>query len=74
VNLKNRLIRWHNGTEVIHEHENDPGSMFVFLPSTKTEYHWSAKVVRAVVNFLREEWKWVIGIALAIAGLLLKFL
>lgn len=73
MNLIKIVKNWYSGTLKIHEFENNPDSMLVFLPSQRTEYHWSAKIARTVVGFLLKEWKWLAGLALAIAGLILKF-
>lgn len=34
--------------------------------------HWSARQVRACFGFCKREWKWVIGFALAVVGLIVK--
>ena len=64
------LKRWYEGKYI--PHENDPGSPVVFIGGSY-ERHWSAKAARALVEFWQREWKWTIGTAITIVGLLIAY-
>jgi len=66
-----RVRAWWEGRFV--PYENDPNDSIVFIGGY-SERHWTARVVRAVASFVRKEWKWSIGTALACFGLLLAYL
>lgn len=34
--------------------------------------HWTSKIANTLVKFWLKEWKWIIGISVAIIGLILK--
>lgn len=36
--------------------------------------HWSARAVRASLGFFKREWKWVVGITIAVIGLAIKLI
>lgn len=63
------IKRWYDGRTVIQEFENDPQSSAVIFPMVYTEYHWSAKIARAVVGFYSRNWQWLWGAGIAIASL-----
>lgn len=63
------IKRWYNGLTVIHEFEKDSQSSVVIFPMVYTEYHWSAKIARAVVGFYSQNWQWLWVIGIAIASL-----
>lgn len=72
-----KISEWYNGKEVITEYDNEDQSVII-LPSIHTEYHWSAKCVRAVIQFFCKHWQWIIGTIVAavigVLGLYLSFL
>jgi len=68
--MLSRIKRWYSGESKSHEFENDPDSSLVIIPMPYTEYHWSAKIARAIVGFYLRHWQWVITTVIAIIGLL----
>jgi hypothetical protein len=56
VGARERIKDWWKGTYV--PHENEPGSSLVFVGG-ETRYHWTARVCRAVLDFMKVEWKFV---------------
>jgi hypothetical protein len=69
--VANAIARWYKGEDV--PPDNDPHSPLVFMLGHR-QYHWTARAARRVVRFCCEEWKWLIGTVLAIAGLLVAAL
>lgn len=63
-----RIKSWYNGQEKLVEFENDPHSSIIIMPPVRTEYHWSAKAVRAVVTFYVKHWQWVWSTATAVVS------
>lgn len=63
--------RWWEGTFVLYD--NPPNSAAFFVGGNYRR-HWTARVARAVVGFLRAEWKWVVGVIIAMTGLALGYL
>ena len=61
-----RLASWYEGRWVAYE--NPPGSVVVILGGNY-ERHWTSKVAHVLVDFYLAHWQWIIGTALAIAGL-----
>lgn len=55
--------------EKIHDFENDLGNSVVIMPIIYTEYHWSAKIARAIVGFYLHHWQWVWSTAIGVIGL-----
>jgi len=51
------------------EFDNDPDSSVVILPGFYTEYHWTARIARALVGFYKRNWQflWTTVIALVAA-------
>lgn len=49
---------------------NEPNSLIVFMPYQ--ERHWTARAVRDILQFCATEWKWLIGIAIAIAAVIVR--
>lgn len=69
--IREKLQVWWNGRFI--PYENNPSSG-VFFIGGDYEWHWTARAARAVAFFLQREWKWMIGTALAVAGLLVAYL
>ena len=69
-----KVWRWYEGTGKTEEFENDRNSMCILGPRFYTEYHWTARVVRAVVSFYLAHWQWVWSTVLTLAGLWLAVL
>jgi hypothetical protein len=53
--------------------ENDDNSRFLLIGGVYNR-HWTSRIARSIVAFLKVEWKWLFGAAMAIAGLWLTFL
>jgi hypothetical protein len=66
------IKRWYNGEQKIRK--NDPESLVSFVPGVYTEYHWSAKIARAIVAFYLRHWQWVWGMIIAIVSLYISVL
>ena len=69
-----RIKRWYGGEIKLHEFENDPRSSVVIMPMIYTEFHWSAKIARAIVGFYMRHWVWstiiaVLGLYVAVLAL-----
>lgn len=69
-----KVRHWYEGTSKTEEFDNDPNSMYVIGPRFYTEYHWTARVARAVVSFYLKHWQWVWSTVLTLAGLWLAVL
>lgn len=63
-----RVRRWYNGTPKVRVHENDPNSMFVFMPTPYDERHWTAEVAHAIVDFCRRHFA-LIALVVSLLGL-----
>lgn len=72
--MMKRLNRWYNGETKIMEFENDPSSSVVIFPAFYTEYHWSAKIARALVAFYLKHWQWLWLAVVAVATLYYTYL
>lgn len=70
--MLSHLKRWYSGEVREREYENDPHSRLVFMPSSYTEYHWTAKVARAVVSYYLSHWQWLWAMAVGLVGLYLS--
>ena len=64
-----RIKRWYDGESKMHVFDNDPDSSCVILPYVYTQYHWSAKIARAIVGFYFRHWQWVWSTIIAVLGL-----
>lgn len=64
-----RIKRWYNGESKMQEFDNAPDSSIVIMPYFYTEYHWSAKIARAIVGFYLRHWQWVWSTIIAVLGL-----
>lgn len=60
---------WYDGESKMQEFENGPDSSIAFMPYVYTEYHWSAKIARAIVDFYSRHWQWVWSTIMAVLGL-----
>ena len=59
MGFSERIQRWYHGEQRITEPDNDPRSAFVIMPSDYVEYHWSARIARALVGFYLKHWQWI---------------
>lgn len=62
------IRRWWDGRFV--PYDNDPRSGVVFIGGN-TERHWTASLARLLWHFWLAEWKWILGFAVAVAGLII---
>ncbi|CAM4022623.1 hypothetical protein [Roseateles saccharophilus] len=62
------IHRWWHGKYV--PYENDSDSPVVIIGGYH-EQHWTSQAIHAAARFLAAEWKWCVGIALALLSLLL---
>lgn len=60
------IAEWYEGE--VTAYENEPNSPFVII-GVRTRRHWTATVVRALVEFWLRHWQWTIGTGLVIVGL-----
>jgi hypothetical protein len=63
--LTDKIEGWYRGPWVTPPH--DPSSDLVFMGGHRP--HWTAKIAQALVYFWLEQWKWIIGTAIAVVGL-----
>jgi hypothetical protein len=68
--LVDKVRTWYGGEWK--PYENPPGSAVVFMGVGANERHWTAKVARVLIRFWLAHWQWIIGAAIAVAGLLLR--
>lgn len=59
---------WYNGTET--PYENNPNSN-IFIIGINHDIHWTAKVVRCLLKWYLENWKWFWGIVIPVCVSLL---
>lgn len=69
--VMSRITDWYNGTFI--PYKNDPSSP-VQIIGGYVERHWTASAVKALVDFLSANWKFVVTSLIAIAGIILGFL
>jgi len=69
------LKRWWNGrTEVeSFDHLNDDPAVQIF-PLVYVRHHWTARVARCVVGFVRTHWQFVIGTIIGLISIWVGFL
>jgi hypothetical protein len=61
--------RWYHGKPVTQHFDNlnaDSTGCYVF-PSVYTEYHWTAQAARHLTDFYLSNWKFIVGVAIAVA-------
>ncbi len=68
--FKSAVKAWYRG-EFVTDPAYDDGSIVVIGGHHKR--HWTAKLARAIIDFLSKEWKWVIGTIIAVCGLILAY-
>jgi len=68
------IRRWYNGTPKTTVIENDPNSMVFFGPIFSTEYHWTARLARALVAFYLKHWQWIWTTVIAVSALFVAVL
>jgi hypothetical protein len=68
--IRSKTVRdWYEGKFV--PHENDPDSNLRFIGGDY-ERHWTARVARVLIAFWLEHWKWIIGVIVALAALIVN--
>jgi hypothetical protein len=67
--VRSKISAWYEGRFV--PHANDPNSGVVFMGGSH-HHHWTATVARKLVGFWLEHWKWIIGLVVALAALIVR--
>lgn len=67
-----RIRAWYNGTAKTIHCDNDPRSGVWIMPSFITEYHWTARVAHAIVEFYLKHWQWLWTTVIAVGGLMVS--
>lgn len=57
--IKSAVAKWWEGDVTVY----DPPIIGIHI-----ERHWSAQTISWCINFLKKEWKWVLGFLVALAG------
>lgn len=70
-NMRRRIGEWYRGEYVMRR--NDPGSPLVAIGGHRRPGA-GARLARAVGGFLGREWKWLVGVAVSIAGVIVAYL
>lgn len=63
------IKRWYSGETKIDDLEVDPELPGFIGPMIYTEYHWSAKIARIIINFYLQNWQWVWSTIIGALGL-----
>ena len=69
--MRERFKSWWEGE--FEPCENDPNSGVFFVGGWQRR-HWTSRAAHSIVDFLKVEWKWAIGSAIAIAGLVMTYI
>ena len=72
MSWRTAIKRWYYGTTVNIDAKLNtrPDSPLIFMGHTRTTYHWTARIARAVVSFYLRHWQFLWTIAVAVATLL----
>lgn len=57
--LLSSIKRWYEGETKVDEFKNDPDSSSFIGSPIYIEYHWTARIARAIVGFYLQHWKWL---------------
>ena len=68
------IQKWYQGTSRLETFDKLQRDNVVVVPILITEYHWTAKIFRAIVKFFSQHWKWFFGFAATVSGLYLAYL
>jgi len=71
---KENIKHWYQREVKMITFEDDPDGMVFIAPLVYTKYHWTAKIARGFVGFYLRHWQWLLGTAIAIAGLYVAIL
>lgn len=66
-----KLRRWYQGTPIVADLPNHRTGSVVFIGTpfvAGVRYHWSAKLVRAIVAFYLQYWKWIWSIVTSVVA------
>ena len=62
-----RIKQWYNGKRVkIDNGQPDTIGGLPVMQDYRTEYHWTARLVRAIFGFCGTHWQWLITTAISI--------
>lgn len=70
IRMRKLMKSWWEGEYV--PYENDPHSALFFVGGWQ-RLHWTSRAAHAILDFLKAEWKWAIGSAIAVAGLVMTY-
>jgi hypothetical protein len=65
--IQRGILAWYEGKYV--PHDNPPDSTLIFVNGGNYNRRWSAKAARVLIKFWLEHWKWIVGIVVAIYGI-----
>ena len=65
MTIFSRVKYWYNGERKVTTHEQSPDSMLMAFTTSHIEYHWSARIARAIAGFYRAHWQWLWTTAIA---------
>lgn len=66
------IKRWYDGEAKMTEGYSGTG--IVIMPAPYTEYHWTARIARTIVQFYLSHWQWIWGTAIALLGIYVAYL
>lgn len=69
-----KIKRWYEGTSRVTTYSAGTTSYGISGAALETDYHWTAKATRAAVHFYLQNWQWVWGFLLAVAGFIVSVL
>lgn len=62
------VVRWYRGEVRVRADNTSPHVLVLGLDQRR---HWTARAARSIVGFWSREWKWLLGFAVAVAGVVL---
>ena len=68
--LRDVISTWYEGELV--PHVNDPSSPIMHFNLGTYRRHWTANLTHVLVEFWLEHWKWLIGVLIAIIGIVFR--
>jgi hypothetical protein len=71
--ITEKIKNWYRGKYVAPP-DNDPESGLVFVSPGHYEPSLSAKIVKALIQFWLNHWKFILGFSVSVAGLYIAFL
>lgn len=69
--MKKNFQQWWDGEYI--PYENDPNDGFFIIGGDQVR-HWTSDFTHRIWNFIKVEWKWVIGFLLTCTGLVMTYI